>query len=204
MVAEAPDQIDSALVIPAGAEITLSLVRLHPFLEERIAAVFPLSMVHAHSHALMDSQASLNLSAEELDTWLNRYALGKTIEVPSLAGLAGWVSLRTLRGQQCDDDRALEAALRLQATMLVSDEAFVDDSDIALLLIHRDHCRKTCRLAGNPCSYIASATHWANNGQQASALLGRVLVILNISIAGAADWRVGLMTSLKQTATISA
>ena len=132
VVAEAPEQIDCALVIPAGAEITSSLARLHPFLEERIAAVFPLSMVHAHSHALMDSQASLNLSAEELDTWLNRYALGKTVEVPSLAGLAGWVSLRTLREQQCDDDRALEAALRLAGqSMLVSDEAFVDDSGIA-------------------------------------------------------------------------
>ena len=132
VVAEAPDQIETALVIPAGTEITLSLARLHPFLEERIAAVFPLSMVHAHSHALMDSQASLNLSAEELDTWLNRYALGQTIEVPSLAGLAGWVNLRTLRAQQCDDDRTLEAALRLAGqSMLVSDEAFVDDSSIA-------------------------------------------------------------------------
>ena len=132
VVAEAPDQIESALVIPAGTEITLSLARLHPFLEERIAAVFPLSMVHAHSHALMDSQASLNLSAEELDTWLNRYTLGKTIEVPSLAGLAGWVNLRALREQGCENDRALEATLRLAGhSMLVSDEAFVDDSSIA-------------------------------------------------------------------------
>ena len=31
VVAEAPDQIDCALVIPAGAEITPSLARLHPF-----------------------------------------------------------------------------------------------------------------------------------------------------------------------------
>ena len=132
VAAEAPDQIESALVIPVGAEITLSLARLHPFLEERIAAVFPLSMVHAHSHALMNSQAALNLSAAELDIWLNRYAVGKAIEVPTLAGLSGWVDFQTLRACSGGDDRSLEAGLRLAGqSMLVSDEAFVDDSQIA-------------------------------------------------------------------------
>ena len=88
VVAETPDQVGCALVIPAGAEITLSLARLHPFLEERIAAVFPLSMVHAHSHALMDSQASLNLSAEEARHLAESLCIGKDDRGPVSCGIS--------------------------------------------------------------------------------------------------------------------
>ena len=132
LAAAVPQQIDRALVIPAGAQITSSLLRLYPALDEGIAAVFPLSMVHAHSHALMDSQAALNFSAKDIDIWLNRYAVGKPVEVPTLAGLSGWVDFKTLRACSGGDDRSLEAGLRLAGqSMLVSDEAFVDDSSIA-------------------------------------------------------------------------
>ena len=141
VVAETPDQVDCALVIPAGAEINLSLARLHPFLEERIAAVFPLSMVHAHSHALMDSQASLNLSAENRHL-ADRYALGKTLRCNP-----GWIVWLDGFQKPCVCSGGMIAQWKPapfgRSVDAVSDEAFVDDSHVAPLSTPPEHCPKT-------------------------------------------------------------
>lgn len=132
IIAAIPDQVDQALVISGASKVPKEMLRLRPLLTERVAAVFPLGMVHAHAHTLMNSQASLNLSVRDMNVWLNRYAVGKPIEIPTMAGLCAWVDARLLRACAAESDQSLEQALRARGlSIILSDQAFVDDSSDA-------------------------------------------------------------------------
>ena len=124
-----PGEVDNALVITADAGVTLDILRLAKLMDNRIAVALPLSLQHDIARPLIKPQEAMSFSTADLNHWLNRYALGKPLEVPLLAGFCGWVSAKALKEIDAKDDFALAEGLRREGySILLSDEAFVDDS----------------------------------------------------------------------------
>ena len=113
----------------AAADVTLDVLRVGAQLGEGVVAALPLSVRHEIARPLMRADEALSLSAQDFNDWLNRYAVGKSVEVPVLAGYCAWIDAQVLRGFQAVDDIALaELARRGGHSIVLSDEAFVDDS----------------------------------------------------------------------------
>ena len=124
-----PDAVDESLVVTADAGVTLDILRLAKLMDSRIAVALPLSLQHDIARPLIKPQEAMSFSTADLNHWLNRYAVGKPLDVPLLAGFCGWVSAKALRGIDAQDDFALAEGLRRHGySILLSDEAFVDDS----------------------------------------------------------------------------
>jgi glycosyltransferase involved in cell wall biosynthesis len=124
-----PDAVDKSLVITADAGVTLDILRLAKLMDSRIAVALPLSLQHDIARPLIKPQEAMSFSTADLNHWLNRYAVGKPLDVPLLAGFCGWVSAKALREVDAQDDFALAEGLRRHGySILLSDEAFVDDS----------------------------------------------------------------------------
>jgi glycosyltransferase involved in cell wall biosynthesis len=124
-----PDDADIALVITADAGVTPEILRLGKLMDDWIAVALPLSLQHNIARPLIKPQEEISLSSADLNHWLNRYAVGKPLEVPLIAGFCGWVSAKALREIDALDDFALAEGLRRRGySILLSDEAFVDDS----------------------------------------------------------------------------
>ena len=129
VLASLPASVGKALVVPVEVHATLDLLRVGAQLGEGVAAALPLSVRHEIARPLMKADQVLSLSAQDLNDWLNRYAVGKSVEVPVLAGYCAWIDAQVLRGFQAVDDIALaELARRGGHSIVLSDEAFVDDS----------------------------------------------------------------------------
>lgn len=123
------DQCETALVVAAEADCTSDLLRLRALLHTQTAAVLPLTVLNEAARPLMQPEEKLQLSAKSLNTWLNRYAVGKPVELPMLAGSCAWLNVQALKPLEAANDAALSAALRRRGlSILLSDEAFVDDS----------------------------------------------------------------------------
>ena len=121
--------VDIALIVPAGVDVTNDLLRLGSMLDEQTVAVFPLNMQHEIARPFMKSGESLALSVEDMNTWLNRYAVGAPIELPVLAGYCAWLNVSQLRQMAASTDNELSLMLRQAGySILLSDEAFVDDT----------------------------------------------------------------------------
>ena len=124
-----PDTADKVLVVSAEAEITEDLLRLGALITDQVAVALPLSLRHQIARPLMKPGEPLRLSVQDLNHWLNRYAVGKPLELPLFAGFCGWINARQLRGIGADNDGELASTLRREGLSIVlSDEAFVDDS----------------------------------------------------------------------------
>lgn len=124
-----PDTVDKVLVVSAEAEITEDLLRLGALITDQVAVALPLSLRHQIARPLMKPGEPLRLSVQDLNHWLNRYAVGKPLELPLFAGFCGWINAHQLRGIGADNDGELASTLRREGLSIVlSDEAFVDDS----------------------------------------------------------------------------
>ena len=124
-----PDTAEKVLVVSVAAEITADLLRLGALITDQVVAALPLSLRHEIARPLMKPDEALRLSIEDLNHWLNRYAVGKPLELPLFAGFCGWINAGSLRGVGADNDGELASALRQEGLSIVlSDEAFVDDS----------------------------------------------------------------------------
>ena len=88
------DDVDIALVITADAGVTPEILRLGKLMDDWIAVALPLSLQHKIARPLITPQEEMSLSSADLNHWLNRYAVGKPLEVPLLAGFCGWVSAK--------------------------------------------------------------------------------------------------------------
>ena len=129
VLASLPERVGKALVIPVDVDVTLDLLRLGAQLGEGVAAALPLSVRHEIARPLMKPDESLALSAQDLNDWLNRYAVGKSVELPLLAGYCAWIDARVLETIGAVNDVELaESARRLGYSIVLSDEAFVDDA----------------------------------------------------------------------------
>ena len=124
-----PDTAEKVLVVSVAAEITADLLRLGALITDQVVAALPLSLRHEIARPLMKPDEALRLSIEDLNHWLNRYAVGKPLELPLFAGFCGWINAGQLRGIGADSDGELASRLRQEGLSIVlSDEAFVDDS----------------------------------------------------------------------------
>ena len=129
VIKELPEWVDRALVVDVSAEVTDDVLRLAPLLQDRTVAVMPLSLRHDIARPLMKPGESMSLSARDMNHWLNRYAVGKPVEIPLLAGFCGWISTSAIRHVDARQDAELAGLLRQQGkSILLSDEAFVDDA----------------------------------------------------------------------------
>lgn len=129
VLASLPERVGRALVIPFEVNVTLDILRVGAQLVEGVAAALPLSVRHEIARPLMKPDEALALSAQDLNDWLNRYAVGKAVEVPLLAGYCAWVDVQAVKAVGAVDDLELaEAARRRGHSIVLSDEAFVDDS----------------------------------------------------------------------------
>lgn len=129
LLAELPEEVDVALVIPAGALITADLLRLGALVSDKTAVAQPLGLQHEFARPFMTSDETLKLSVSDINQWLNRYALGRPVELPLLSGPCGWINASMLRNLQADNDDQLASAIRSNgASIVLSDEAFVDDT----------------------------------------------------------------------------
>ena len=135
VIEKLPDSVDKALVVAADAVVTLDIMRLAKRLENRIAVALPLSLQHEVARPLMKPEEAMLLSSADLNHWLNRYAVGKPIEIPVLAGFNGWINAKALKEIDARCDYELAEGLRRHGySILLSDEAFLDDSaDNAIL-----------------------------------------------------------------------
>ena len=141
IVSQLPDSLSAALVIPAGVQLTDDILRLSAMLDERTCAVFPMGVAHEIARSLMSSRAKLNLSATDINVWLNRYALGRPLEMPALAGFCGWLNVVAVKAsaREVKNDMELSSDLRERGqSLLLSDEAFVDDAILTPISIQRD------------------------------------------------------------------
>ena len=129
VLASLPERVGKALVIPVDVDATLDILRVGAQLGEGVAAALPLSVRHEISRPLMKPDESLELSARDLNNWLNRYAVGKSVELPLLAGYCAWIDAPVLKAIGAANDVELaESARRLGFSIVLSDEAFVDDA----------------------------------------------------------------------------
>lgn len=130
-----PESVDTALIVPLGVDVTNDLLRLGSMLDEQTVAVFPLNMQHEVARPFMKSGESLALSVADMNTWLNRYAVGTPIELPVLAGYCAWLNVAQLRHMAASTDSDLSLMLRQAGhSILLSDEAFVDDTALKMPL----------------------------------------------------------------------
>ena len=129
VLASLPARIGKALVVPVDVDATLDILRVGAQLDEGVAAAFPLSVRHEIARPLMKVDESLALSVQDLNGWLNRYAVGKSVELPLLAGYCAWIDAQALKTIGADNDVDLaESARRLGYSIVLSDEAFIDDA----------------------------------------------------------------------------
>ena len=129
VIKDLPEWVDRVLVIDVNAEVTDDVLRLAPLVQDRTVAVLPLSLRHDIARPLMKPGESMSLSARDMNHWLNRYAVGKPVEIPLLAGFCGWISASAIRHLGARKDTELAGLLRQQGkSILLSDEAFVDDA----------------------------------------------------------------------------
>lgn len=135
VIAALPGSVDTALIVPVGIDVTNDLLRLGSMLDEWTAAVFPLNMQHEVARPFMKSSESLALSVMDMNTWLNRYAVGTPVELPVLAGYCAWLNVAQLRQMAASSDSELSLTLRHAGhSILLSDEAFVDDTALNMPL----------------------------------------------------------------------
>jgi glycosyltransferase involved in cell wall biosynthesis len=124
-----PATVEKALVVNIEVDVTLDILRLGMLLDDDITVALPLSLKHEISRPLMKPDESLTLSAQDLNHWLNRYAVGKSVELPLLAGYCGWINAMALKAIDAADDIELAWSVRRRGlSIMLSDEAFVDDS----------------------------------------------------------------------------
>ena len=124
-----PSEIDLALVIPNVAFCTRRLLNLRALLSDSVAAVFPLSTSHPASRAFLEPPKDIRLNPEQIERWLNRFAVMTPLEIPVFAGTSAWLNLKTLKNCSGDNDLEIaEAARQCGQSLLVSDEAYVDDA----------------------------------------------------------------------------
>ena len=129
IVACLPSELDQALVIPNVAFCTERLLSLRALLSDSVAAVFPLSTSHPASRAFLEPQKDIRLNPEQVERWLNRFAVTTPLEMPVFAGASAWLNLKTLKNCSGSNDLEIaEAARQCGQSLLVSDEAFVDDA----------------------------------------------------------------------------
>ena len=124
-----PSEIDQALAIPNIAFCTRRLLNLRLLLSDSVAAVFPVSTSHPASRAFLAPPKNIRLSPEQIEHWLNRFAVAKPLEIPVFAGSAAWINLKTLKKLSGGTDFEIaETARQSGHSLLVSDEAYVDDA----------------------------------------------------------------------------
>jgi len=124
-----PADIENALVLRPEIIFTSDIVRLGTLVHGDIVAAVPLALRHDISRPFLSASENLELSVEDINHWLNRYAVGKPVELPILAGFCGWVNVSALRRVAAHSDLELAEILRRQGRSIVlSDEAFVDDA----------------------------------------------------------------------------
>lgn len=129
IVAGLPSELDQALVIPNVAFCTERLLSLRALLSDSVAAVFPLSTSHPVSRAFLELQKDIRLNPEQIERWLNRFAVTDPLEIPVFAGTSAWLNLKILKNCSGDNDLEIaEAARQCGQSLLVSDEAYVDDA----------------------------------------------------------------------------
>ena len=129
VLAGLPEQVELALVIPVGAVVTSDLLRLAALARSDAAVAHPLGLQQELARPFMTTDEVLKLSVADVNGWLNRYALGRPLELPVLAGSCGWINASMLRDIHAGTDQALAAAIRSKgASIVLSDEAFIDDS----------------------------------------------------------------------------
>ncbi len=129
LLASLPEGVGKALVVPVDVDATLDILRVGAQLGEGVAAALPLSVRHEIARPLMKPDEALALSAQDLNDWLNRYAVGKSVELPLLAGYCGWIDAQALKVIAAANDIELaESARRRGYSIVLSDEAFVDDA----------------------------------------------------------------------------
>lgn len=129
VLASLSENVEKALVVPIDVDATLDILRVGAQLGEGVATAFPLSVRHEIARPLMKPAEALALSAQDLNDWLNRYAVGKSVEVPLLAGYCGWINAQALKAIGAENDIELAESVRRRGySIVLSDEAFVDDA----------------------------------------------------------------------------
>ena len=129
VLASLPERVGKALVVPVEVDVTLDILRVGAQLGGGVAAALPLSLRHEIARPLMKPDEALALSAQDLNDWLNRYAVGKSVELPLLAGYCAWIDAQSLKAIGAANDIELaESARRRGYSIVLSDEAFVDDA----------------------------------------------------------------------------
>jgi glycosyltransferase involved in cell wall biosynthesis len=129
VLASLPESLGKALVVGVKAQVTIDILRLGTLLQSGVAAALPLSLQHDIARPLMRQSETLSMSTLDLNHWLNRYAVGRPVELPTLAGFCGWVDLSALRAVRATNDVDLAEGIRRKGySILLSDEAFADDS----------------------------------------------------------------------------
>jgi len=129
IIACLPNEIDQALVIPSLSGCTKNLLKLRHFLTDSIAAVFPVSTSHPISRVYLEPPKSIELDPSQIEAWLNRFAVAKPLEIPIFVGFSAWLNVKTLKNCIGDTDFEIaETARQRGQSLLVSDEAYVDDS----------------------------------------------------------------------------
>ena len=129
IIARLPSEVDQALVIPNVACCTKRLLNLKHLLSDTVAAAFPLSTSHPASRAFLEMPTTIRLNPEQIESWLNRFAVAKPLEVPVFAGTSAWINLKTWKNFSGENDfQIAEVARHRGQSLLVSDEAYIDDS----------------------------------------------------------------------------
>ena len=120
------------LVIRAGT-------RFPPELERRLcapggemaAALFPLTVRDAATSAFSSTDHEVGLDAASIDHWLNLYAPGLVFDLPGFCGFTALLRPHLVAtGDFTDDVELAQATLLAGASLLCTDNAYVDDSHL--------------------------------------------------------------------------
>jgi glycosyltransferase involved in cell wall biosynthesis len=123
------DQPRQVMVVTATTQFTNQLLKLHHLLNANVAAVFPLSTAHPASCAFLEPRGQLLLDPSSIEAWLGRFATQTPIEVPTFSGTTGWLNLSLIPASVGSNDQENANQFAEHGlSLLVSDEAYVDDS----------------------------------------------------------------------------
>ena len=120
------------LVIRAGT-------RFPPELERRLcapggemaAALFPLTVRDIATSAFSSTDHDVGLDAASIDHWLNLYAPGLVFDLPGFCGFTALLRPHLVaNGDFTDDAELAQATLLAGASLLCTDNAYVDDSHL--------------------------------------------------------------------------
>ena len=130
VLTQLPPSVGRTLVVPAQAIVSEDILRLGTLLDHSTAAVFPLGRAYEVSRPFMPDGEEIALSVADINIWLNRYALGRPLELPAFSGYVAWINCDAIPSSpDVPDDLCLADLIRRNGySFLLSDEAYVDDS----------------------------------------------------------------------------